>query len=423
MGRQRNANVPEDGYISKQQFNNTGSIAKSDFAVVADLDNTRKIVFDPSAQATGGVLTIAAGASSGAITLTLPTSSGTISTTASSFANPMTTGGDTIYGGASGVATRLANGTNGQVLTSSGTTAAPTWTTVSAGANTTLSNLGTTAINASLVFDTESVYNVGSTAKRVLGVYTNQIIGGNNGARVMFDVDNAMLRSPSGGDAVDMSNHILIGNGSNALNWASGVDVLFYQTMIGRASTTAAGTGPIHLQTGVLMTTPEPGNFEYNGNSLFFTDAGSIRNRVNIGDQARVSSQFDKTNSTLANVTGLTANVVASGVYKFKAVLFVNPDAVGGEKYAIAGTATATSIVYQVNTLVNATSAYSLSSRQTSLGGSASPTPTATATYTEITGTIVVNAAGTLTVQFAQNTASGTSSVLVNSTFEVSRIS
>jgi hypothetical protein len=43
------------------------------------------------------------------------------------FANPMTTGGDIIYGGASGAATRLANGTAGQVLTSSGTTVAPTW--------------------------------------------------------------------------------------------------------------------------------------------------------------------------------------------------------------------------------------------------------------------------------------------------------
>ena len=41
--------------------------------------------------------------------------------------NPMTTGGDVIYGGASGVPTRLANGTVGQVLTSGGTTAAPTW--------------------------------------------------------------------------------------------------------------------------------------------------------------------------------------------------------------------------------------------------------------------------------------------------------
>lgn len=41
--------------------------------------------------------------------------------------NPMTTGGDIIYGGASGVATRLANGSSGQLLTSAGGTSAPTW--------------------------------------------------------------------------------------------------------------------------------------------------------------------------------------------------------------------------------------------------------------------------------------------------------
>ena len=44
--------------------------------------------------------------------------------------SPMTTGGDMIYGGASGAGTRLANGTAGQVLTSNGTTVAPTWNTV-----------------------------------------------------------------------------------------------------------------------------------------------------------------------------------------------------------------------------------------------------------------------------------------------------
>ncbi len=47
--------------------------------------------------------------------------------------NPMTTGGDVIYGGASGTPTRLANGTAGQVLTSAGGTSAPTWETPGGG--------------------------------------------------------------------------------------------------------------------------------------------------------------------------------------------------------------------------------------------------------------------------------------------------
>lgn len=40
---------------------------------------------------------------------------------------PMTTGGDIVYGGASGVPTRLANGSAYQTLQSNGTTVAPTW--------------------------------------------------------------------------------------------------------------------------------------------------------------------------------------------------------------------------------------------------------------------------------------------------------
>lgn len=60
---------------------------------------------------------------------------GTGQTTASAAFNalsPMTTGGDLIYGGASGSATRLANGSSGQVLTSAGGTSAPTWQTPAA---------------------------------------------------------------------------------------------------------------------------------------------------------------------------------------------------------------------------------------------------------------------------------------------------
>lgn len=52
-----------------------------------------------------------------------------VASASTSFNNisPMTTGGDIIYGGASGTGTRLANGSAGQVLTSNGTTLAPSW--------------------------------------------------------------------------------------------------------------------------------------------------------------------------------------------------------------------------------------------------------------------------------------------------------
>lgn len=90
--------------------------------------------------------------------------------------NPMTTGGDIIYGGASGTPTRLANGTAGQILTSNGTTLAPTWENATGGgASTALSNLASVAINTSLVSDTDSTDSLGSTGIRWLKLWVDDI--------------------------------------------------------------------------------------------------------------------------------------------------------------------------------------------------------------------------------------------------------
>lgn len=137
--------------------------------------------------------------------------------------------------------------------------------------------------------------------------------------------------------------------------------------------------------------------------------------------QKRVSTQFDKTNTTLATVTGLSVDVIAGSTYYFKATLHITADATGGHKVAIAGTATATSIIAQVNSLSNSADAIIIANRLTALGSSAGHAGS-TEVYCEIEGTITVNAAGTLLVQFAQNAANGTSSVLVGSTFVVHRI-
>lgn len=59
---------------------------------------------------------------------TITIASGVItSTVAGGMTNPMTTAGDTIYGGSSGTPTRLAGGSSGYVLTSNGATSAPSW--------------------------------------------------------------------------------------------------------------------------------------------------------------------------------------------------------------------------------------------------------------------------------------------------------
>lgn len=62
-----------------------------------------------------------------------PTTHRLLTDAAGGMTNPMTTGGDIIYGGVAGVPTRLANGSAGQVLQSNGTTLAPSWMSAGAG--------------------------------------------------------------------------------------------------------------------------------------------------------------------------------------------------------------------------------------------------------------------------------------------------
>lgn len=165
MARQVNSGDPSSGFPSKETFNQNGSICDADLTVFGVKDSSKTIVFDASAQTSGKSITIAAGANSANIVLTLPTTSGTLSTGA--LTNPMTTGGDIIYGGASGVPTRLANGSNGQVLTSSGTTAAPTW--AAAG--------GSAPADSTVVADTPSGH--GSTGTKIRK-YSHQVTTGSD---------------------------------------------------------------------------------------------------------------------------------------------------------------------------------------------------------------------------------------------------
>lgn len=133
----------------------------------------------------------------------------------------------------------------------------------------------------------------------------------------------------------------------------------------------------------------------------------------------RVASPFAVTSSAvLTNVTGLSVPVVAAGKYSFEAVLFTTATSGGGIQAAIAGTATATSILYEG--LLVSGAAIVAQTRSTALGGAVGSSGTATTGTIRISGTIVVNAGGTLTVQFAQNTTNGSpSTVLAGSWFKV----
>lgn len=181
--------------------------------------------------------------------LTAPTTTGTtrtvvsdangllsfITTPTSGFANPMTTGGDVIYGGASGVATRLSNGTIGQVLTSSGGTTAPTWATPSGGGitnsaanNELMKSNGTNAIASGL--------GVTTTGNLDLG------LSGTSGAS---------RTSAAIGSATDIA-HIIQSKGTGAVLLSSTSSVSGVSINFDNASATvmkggSASASPIHF--------------------------------------------------------------------------------------------------------------------------------------------------------------------------------
>lgn len=149
-------------------------------------------------------------------------------------------------------------------------------------------------------------------------------------------------------------------------------------------------------------------------NNLYAINEAGKNERLT-GLATRVSTQFDSTNQTPANITGLTFNVEAGKVYSFEVTLFTTSDVGGGIQLEVSGTATATAIVAEV-LITNA--GLTTQGRAAALDSPVGVTAV-TAAVVKIYGTITVNAAGTLTIQAARNAAVGTTSVLVGSYFRL----
>jgi hypothetical protein len=131
------------------------------------------------------------------------------------------------------------------------------------------------------------------------------------------------------------------------------------------------------------------------------------------GGMARVAADVSYANATLGNVTGLVVNVSAGRAYAFEAELSYTCLAAAGIKCAMGGTATATNIIYDGWIVDAAAAGIKGNAQATALAGVvASAVTTGTAGHVTIRGSIEVNAAGTLTVQAAQNTANATATVV-----------
>ena len=119
--------------------------------------------------------------------------------------------------------------------------------------------------------------------------------------------------------------------------------------------------------------------------------------------------------TTLTNVVGLAATVVAGGVYQVDIYLATTNNGTGGIKLALTGsTATATSVL--LDTQVYNTTTLTAETNSNTLAGPLVSAAVA-ATLVFITGTITVNAAGTIQLQAAQNTSNATALTVTNGSY------
>jgi hypothetical protein len=119
---------------------------------------------------------------------------------------------------------------------------------------------------------------------------------------------------------------------------------------------------------------------------------------ANNEDSNHVTVDNNSTDANLADINGLSVTVLAGRNYSVIAELFV-VEGVGGSKYGIGGTA-----VNDINIFDYIT------------------TPVDSNSHTTIKGFLSVTTGGTVTIKFAQNTASGTSTVRKGSWMKVKKI-
>lgn len=220
----------------------------------------------------------------------------------SKITNPMTTGGDLIYGGASGSPMRLPNGSSGYVLTSSGGTSAPSWQPAAAsGANTSLSNLTSTAINADLIMD------LGAAAT----IATKTQSGASNSENLNLGTGPAS----QGGGSGNSGNLWLRTGDTNVGSGNSGTLTLSTGYVAG-----AASTGPVNISTGDASGAGTSGQISLTTGST----SGGTRGKIKFVDGTEGTAGHIWTSVDTAGngrwqaapaggITALTGDVTASG--------------------------------------------------------------------------------------------------------------
>lgn len=179
----------------------------------------------------------------------------------------------------------------------------------------------------------------------------------------------------------------------------------------------AAGTAPADSPSGLVQVyaTDVGGTAQ-----LFARNSGNAIARLTGISAYKTANQNVTNSTTLVDATDLSLSVEANRRYAFRAVLHFNCGATSGARVAVA--APTGNIIYQV-IFSNPTTGAAAAGGRATASGTAVGTSGATGYYVVIEGSISTTAAGTLKVQFAQQTADGTATTLLaGSTFEIQQL-
>lgn len=183
---------------------------------------------------------------------------------------------------------------------------------------------------------------------------------------------------------------------TNSLGLVSGTTI---QWNSGSDPTSGGDTGLGRAAAGIMEV-----NNGTNGTRRWFTYAGAKR---------ATSDTTASATTTLADVTGTPTALLSGRTYGFRFYGDVDSDATGGQKFAIAYGGTTSQIQYNITYSCEASGLNVITSRQTTSAGAAGQAG-CTAGHVIIEGSLTTTSASNLSVQFAQNAASGTSTVKAN---------
>lgn len=242
----------------------------------------------------------------------------------SGFSNPMTTEGDIIYGGASGVATRLAAGTSGDVLQTNGSGSAPSWVSPSGGSSAfSALTSGTNTAMAALVGSGATLEPTGSgviEANELSGV---TVSGTPSSGQVLTATSSSAAdwQTPGGGGggAVTQIAQVVVGSGGQASIDFTSIPNTYTNLKLVLSGQSALGfpvTDPLNVNFNADTTSNQyswglVSNGSYtSGNNVDFATAGLLpTNNIGSGTLAgTVSIEI----AGYANVTGVDSKGFAS---------------------------------------------------------------------------------------------------------------